>query len=107
MTPPGARARMKTLAEFADQVPFVDFAMALLQSDADAGKPGPNSMTLLDSGVVVQVICDPDLHIDQALSLAQAAAHLDERIDAKILHALTSAFHDWPRDIRLPQVAAA
>jgi hypothetical protein len=107
MTPPGARARMKTLAELADQVPFVEFALALLQSDAAAGKPGPNSMTLLDSGVVVQVICDPDLQIDQALSLAQAAALLDERIDAKILLALTSASHDWPRDIRLPQVARA
>lgn len=108
MTPPSSRARVKSLADSAQEVAFHQFALNLLETDASAGKIGAGSFALLEAGVVIQVISDPALSSSgDAVRLAKAAARLDERIDGKILNTLASASRDWPRDVPKDRIARA
>lgn len=105
LAPQGVRGRLKALADSPEQVSFVEFALKTLEGDGPAGKPGPQSSTLLDSEVVIRVISDPALSSqEEATQLAQAAARLDQRIDSKILAALTSSSKDWPHDVPEPRM---
>lgn len=105
---PAARPRIQDLAASAGEVPFVEFNLGLLEGDAQAGKAGPGSITLLETGAVLIAITDPELlSSPEAIRLATPAARLDPRLDAKILAAASAGSTDWPRDFSLPRVVRA
>ena len=98
--PPALRARWKEFANMAGQAAFAEFAERVLTGDTSAGRPGIAASALFDSGILIRVISDPELsELEEATIVAKAAARIDERVDAKLLTALTAASANGPHDI--------
>jgi len=97
LAPLAWRARLSALADQAGEVPFLEFALNALQNSGP-GKRDPLAAVLLESGVLVRVVSDPELtSIEEAMALTKAAALVDDRIDAKLVTSLTSQTNDLPK----------
>jgi len=92
ITPPVARARIGDLCPVDSAGSFLDFAIEAADSDAAAGKSGPASALLLETGVAVQFITKPDLcPLEKAAKLAGAWSRFEATLDVKIIHAVAGS----------------
>jgi hypothetical protein len=70
--------------------PFFPFVVESIEKDAAAGRAGPASAALMETGLVARAISDPQiLALPDAVRLARAAAKLDDRLDDKLMTRLT------------------
>jgi hypothetical protein len=86
--PLGLQPRIRELCS--EAILFLDFALDLLERDADQKKRSATSTLLLDSNIIVESVLNCDsAPIPEAIRLAKAAAILDTRFDVNILAAIT------------------
>jgi hypothetical protein len=86
--------------------PFFPFVVEAIEKDAAAGRAGPASAALMETGLVARAISDPQiLALPDAVRLARAAAKLDDRLDDKLMTRLTGPHRQWPGGVPETEIA--
>jgi len=90
-----ARTRVQKLFPSTGFPPFFSFSLDAIEKDAASGRPGPASAPLMDTGLVIHALSEPEmLESADAIRLAKAAVKLDYRLDDQLLNRLA----DLPRE---------
>ncbi len=101
-----ARTRVEALLGPGEIPPFFPFVVEAVEKDAAAGRPGPVSAPLMESGLVAGAVSGPQiLALPDAVRLARAAAKLDDRLDDKLMTRLTGPPRAWPAGVPETEIA--